>query len=97
MTIKEFKEYVESFGYVETVRNTFEKQYKVRDSLDENKSNIKLIYKVSKGRVFFKVHNLGKNTILKKGALKNIVINANNELEGLKNVAKHRLAEKGII
>lgn len=94
MTKEAFKEYVLEFGFVETERNTFEKKYKVRDSTDEDKSNMTMIYKISKGVVYCKVRNLGKNTTIKKGFLKNISINASNEIEGLKDTAKYRVAKE---
>lgn len=92
MTIETFKKYVESFGFKETQRNTFEKSYKVRESSNEENSMMTMIYKVSKGIVFCKVRNLGKNTTIKKGSLKNISINEANELEGFTKTAKYRVA-----
>jgi hypothetical protein len=92
MTNKKFKEYVESFGFTEVQRNTFEKKYRVRESSDEDKAQITMIYKISKGVLYFKVRNLGKSSTIKKGSLQNITINASNELEGLKSTAKYRVA-----
>lgn len=93
MTTDKLKKYMLSFGYTEVQRNTYEKSYKVRESSDEDKCNMTMIYKYSKGVLYCKVRNLGKNSVIKKGALKNIIINANNELEGLKDTSKYRVAK----
>ena len=85
MTVGQLKQYLEQLGFEETNRNTFCKRYRVRESMIDDKNYATLIYKVSKGVVYFKAKSAGQTSTLKKGSLEKIVVNENGELEGFKN------------
>jgi len=84
MELKELKVYLLDKGFQETERNTFTKQYRVRNSMDDNKNFVTAIYKVTKGKVFFRMKLIQRTETLKKGALVHMSINEAGEISGLK-------------
>lgn len=88
MELKQLSQYLISKGFIEESRNTFTKKYRVRDSIDESKNFVKAIYKITKGRVFFRMKGNSATETLKKGSLSHMSINEAGEIQGLNSTIK---------
>lgn len=86
MLRKDLEQYLLDMDYIQEQRNSFIKEYKLREGDESDTNKAKIEYKFKKELVYVIYHRFNSKVIRFKGKIKNLSLNNDNNIVGLKEI-----------